>query len=161
MLHTYSLSTQTASEFEAQYWSHISSSLNADLPVNLTSLVQDTLFVYAQQCHEATLTFTFALNKTLSGKERGNNYLKYPQMSCFCALRSRTKLYSKYGGCPKGRLAFRGEVLNGQLHIHEFCGCGKNVPALTEYKLSRNYCMNLHVICTLHYMHVCDHRYAG
>ena len=61
------LSLQTASEFEAQYWKHISSSLNAGLPVNLTSLVQDTPFFYAQHCHEATLAFALALNKTISG----------------------------------------------------------------------------------------------
>ena len=63
----YSLSTQTASEFDARYWRHISSSVNAGLPVNLTSLVEDTPFVYARHCHEATLAFAFALNKTISG----------------------------------------------------------------------------------------------
>ena len=79
MLHTYSLSLQTASEFEVQYWRHINSSLNAGLPVDLTSLVQDAPFVYAQHCHEATLAFALALNKTISGYKRHNSYLKYIQ----------------------------------------------------------------------------------
>ena len=56
---------QTFAEFQEEYWRKINSSINEDL--NLKGIVTNYLD-NAEQCHEATLAFAYALHNTSNGK---------------------------------------------------------------------------------------------
>ena len=63
----YTLSIQTASEFMSQYHDHLERDINKD--INLASYINvDDFFIYSYSCHEGTLAFAYALNKTIAGK---------------------------------------------------------------------------------------------
>ena len=58
-------------EFKEQYWRHARSGVNAELSIDLPSLLQDSVFPYAYHCHEATLALALALNKiNNNGKQK-------------------------------------------------------------------------------------------
>ena len=59
---------QTASEFIYKYFNITERDINQE--IDLTSFVNDSAdpFIYSYTCHEATLAFAYALNKTIAGK---------------------------------------------------------------------------------------------
>ena len=58
---------QTASDFISMYYDVVERDINQQ--INLTSYVDvnEDPFVYSYICHEATLAFAYALNKTIAG----------------------------------------------------------------------------------------------
>ena len=59
---------QTASEFISKYFDIAEGVINQD--IDLISFVNHSAdpFIYSYTCHEATLAFAYALNKTIAGK---------------------------------------------------------------------------------------------
>ena len=59
---------QTASEFISMHFDTAERDINQE--INLTDYVDRDAdpFVYSYNCHEATLAFAYALNKTIAGK---------------------------------------------------------------------------------------------
>ena len=60
--------SQSASEFISQYFDVVKRDINKE--INLPGFVDpsEDIFVYSYICHEATLAFAYALNKTIAGK---------------------------------------------------------------------------------------------
>ena len=59
---------QSGLEFNMRYWEVAREELNAE--INLLSYIDSNPepFYYAKHCHEASLAFAYALNKTITGK---------------------------------------------------------------------------------------------
>ena len=59
---------QTASEFISMYFNVTGRNINQE--IDLASYVDSSEdpFVYSYNCHEATIAFAYALNKTIAGK---------------------------------------------------------------------------------------------
>ena len=63
------LTLQSGLEFNMRYWEVVREEFNAD--INLHSYIDSSNpepFYYAKHCHEASLAFAYALNKTITGK---------------------------------------------------------------------------------------------
>ena len=59
---------QSGLEFNMRYWEVVREELNVE--INLLSYIDSNPepFYYAKHCHEASLAFAYALNKTITGK---------------------------------------------------------------------------------------------
>ena len=81
---------QTKSQFDTRYKEVIDSDINQK--INLT----EDVFIYAYHCHEATLTFAYALHKTIAGM-----YLKHTmvQLGRSNLLRTQREQHTEHGSC--------------------------------------------------------------
>ena len=70
------LTLQSGLEFNMRYWEVVREEFNAEIKLlsyidsNLLSYIDSNPepFFYAKHCHEASLAFAYALNKTITGK---------------------------------------------------------------------------------------------
>ena len=86
----YLLSFQTLREFRSLYYKAVQSDYNQN---NSLADYTNFTFPYAYHCHEATLTFAFALRKTIKGTQL------YTQLHIFCNEYELKEPYYRADNC--------------------------------------------------------------